>query len=165
MNLILYGPSCCGKSTLMRLLAKKGFTPVPTGDITRLLYSTGATCMPYIVQTIISTMKPDNYCFDHFYIHTWEQLNNKFDSQPIVIRVVDARKNPTYHSQAIDKIKRKQARFEAQSAEIEAFFKAHDITPITVTNTDYGFDMSELIEHKIIPYEELVVQKPEVNNV
>lgn len=163
MNLILYGTSCSGKTTLMNILAKYNYKPVPTGTLARTLYGIGCQNMPVIMQTIISTLKRTTpYCFDHFYIHTCEQLHDLFKEWPTVIRLIDKRTVKTQHSQSPEKIVRKQQRFDAQAAIIESWLANNNINVVNVYNTDYGFDMSELIEHGLVPYNTLVMIKPEV---
>lgn len=165
MNIMLYGTSCAGKSTLMNLLTKFAYQAVPTGTIVRQLYGIGCQNMPVIMQTIIGTLKHDrDYCFDHFYVHTCEQLRDLFGAWPTVIHVIDRRTIKTQHSQDPAKIERKQARFNEQASTIEGFLAANKVPTITVYNTDYGFDLSELIEHGVVPYNTLVIMKPEVIN-
>lgn len=160
MILMLYGPSCCGKTTLMKMLAEYKYTPVPTGNLTRSLYAIGCTNMPVIMQTVVQHMQPGNYCFDHFYIHTMEQLHDLTGEWPVVIGVLDKRTNPTRHSQDPTKIQQKQERFNAQAPEIAEWLRIHPVKFVFVINTDYGFDLSELIEHRIIPYNALVMKRP-----
>ena len=161
MNLMLYGNSCSGKTTFMKILAKSNYTAIPTGDLTRQLYSFGCKNMPVIVQNIIANLSKDReYVFDHFYIHTCEQLHDLFSEWPTVIHVIDRRTEPTFHSQDPDKIKRKQARFNWQADEIERWLKDNDVPVVIVYNTDYGFDVSELIEHGILDYNTRVMLKP-----
>lgn len=161
MNLMLLGNSCSGKTTLMNILTKYGYHAMPTGDITRFLYKCGCQNMPVIIQTLINHLKPDSYCFDHFYIHTMEQLHDITGHWPIVINVIDERTGDTWHSQDPAKIERKQARFNSQLPQICEWLKNHKAVQIvTVHNTDYGFDMSELIEHELVPYDTFAVERP-----
>ena len=161
MNLMLLGNSCSGKTTLMKILTEYGYHKMPTGDITRFLYECGCQNMPVVVQTLIQNLRPDSYCFDHFYIHTMEQLRNITGEWPVVINVIDMRTGNTHHGQDSAKIERKQERFYSQLPYIVEWLTNHKtVRVVTVSNTDYGFDMSELIEHAIIPYNALVVRRP-----
>ena len=165
MNLLLYGTSCSGKSTLMNVLTQFNYQAVPTGALARQLYNIGCQNMPVIIQTIISTLAHDrNYCFDHFYVHTCEQLHDLFNCWPTVIHLIDRRTVKTQHSQDPAKIERKQKRFDEQATFIEKWLSANSVPTITVYNTDYGFDLSELIEHSIVPYNTRVMIKPENPN-
>lgn len=161
MNLMLLGNSCSGKTTLMKILTKYGYHKMPTGDITRFLYECGCQNMPVIVQTLIENLRPDNYCFDHFYIHTMEQLHDVTGHWPIVVNVIDKRTGNTHHSQDPAKIERKQERFNSQLPQIFEWLAKHKaVQVVTVYNTDYGFDMSELIEYKIVPYDTFAMVRP-----
>lgn len=162
-NLMLYGPSCSGKSTLAKLLEPYGYKHLPTGEMTRYLYSLGCTNMPTVMTTIIETLKPANYCFDHFYMHTAVQLRTITGKWPVIITLIDKREEPTLHSQDPEKIKRKRARFDAQSAEISKFIIDNKLPVVNVTHLATGFDVSELIEHKLISYDAPTVLGVQLN--
>lgn len=157
MNIMLLGNTGCGKSTLAKLLSDRhGFRHVNTGKLTRLMASFGCNNLPILVQDMIKTMSPaDTHVFDHFYMHTWEQLNDLF-GRPIVVLVEDRRSCPK------DTQHRKYRRFIGQLPEIYKFLRDKEIIPIRVYNTDYGFDVSELINAGILPFGELAMIRPEV---
>lgn len=161
MNLMLFGTSCAGKTTFMNILSEYGYHPVPTGDITRFLYKCGCKNMPVIVQAIVGNLQQDSYCFDHFYIHTMEQLRDITGEWPVVIHIIDKRSGHREHGQSPDKIAKKQARFDSQLPVIMDWLNKHStVRMVTVYNTDYGFDMSELIEYNLVPYDTLVMRRP-----
>lgn len=159
MNIMLLGNTGSGKSTLASLLASRhNFKHVNTGRLTRMMASFGCNNLPILVQDMIKTMSPnDNHIFDHFYMHTWQQLTDLF-GEPVVVIVEDRR------SGARDINARKSKRFTKQLPTIYRFMCEHHIVPIKVYNTDYGFDVSELIRADILPFSEFAVLKPEVPN-
>lgn len=164
MNLMLLGNSCSGKTTLAKMLTKFGYKHLPTGEMTRYLYGLGCTNMPYVMTTIIESLAPDSYCFDHFYIHTMKQLKALTGSYPIVIQVIDKRSKLICHSQDPAKIARKRERFDEQYDTIVKWLVANGIKVFNVINMDTGFDVSNLIEEKIIPYASMPVLIPEVHS-
>ena len=157
MNIMLLGNTGSGKSTLADLLASRhNFKHVNTGKLTRMMASFGCNNLPILVQDMIKTMSPnDNHIFDHFYMHTYKQLDDLF-GKPIVVFVEDRR------TKRIPVDERKHQRFMAQLPTIHEFMLMNDIVPIKVYNTDYGFDVSELIRARILPFNEFAVIKPEV---
>ena len=157
MNIMLLGNTGSGKSTLADLLASRhNFKHVNTGKLTRMMASFGCNNLPILVQDMIKTMSPnDNHIFDHFYMHTYKQLADLF-GKPIVVFVEDRR------TKRIPVDERKHQRFMAQLPTIHEFMLMNDIVPIKVYNTDYGFDVSELIRARILPFNEFAVIKPEV---
>lgn len=154
MNILLYGNTGSGKSTLAKTLcAKYPFKHVNTGALTRMMASFGCSNLPVLVQDMIKSMDVrDSHIFDHFYMHTWEQLTDLF-GRPYVVTVVDNRTTRLPVSEE------KHKRFLAQHCEISKFMEVHDIHPIIVYNTDYGFDVSELIRNGILPFNEYAVIK------
>jgi cytidylate kinase len=156
MNILFYGNTGCGKSTLAETICKRYpyFKHVNTGALTRMMASFGCKNLPLLVQDMIKSMSPiENHIFDHFYTHTWEQLNDLFDT-PYVVAVEDKRTN----KKPVDEMKHN--RFLAQAHEVHRFMIAHHIVPIKVYNTDYGFDVSELIKADILPFDEFAVLRP-----
>ena len=152
MNIIIYGNSGSGKSTFAARLSARHptFKHINTGEITRMMARFGCHNLPVLVQTIIDSLDfDDNHIFDHFYMHTWHQLYENFGT-PIVVEMIDKTSRPKRDS-------RKTERFEAQHREIQEFFVRHSIKPIKVYNTDYGFDVSELINAGVLPFSELAV--------
>lgn len=154
MNILLYGNTGSGKSTLAKTLcAKYPFKHVNTGILTRMMASFGCSNLPVLVQDMIKSMNErDSHIFDHFYMHTWEQLTDLF-GRPYVVSIID---NRTVRQPVSEK---KHRRFLTQHREIANFMKVHDIHPIIVYNTDYGFDVSELIKNGILPFDEYAVIK------
>ena len=133
MNIMLLGNTGSGKSTLAGLLASRhNFKHVNTGSLTRMMASFGCNNLPILVQDMIKTMSHnDNHIFDHFYMHTWQQLTDLF-GEPVVVIIEDRR----------------------SGARDYRFMCEHHIIPIKVYNTDYGFDVSELIRADILPFDE-----------
>lgn len=159
MNIMLLGNTGSGKSTLANLLASRhNFKHVNTGRLTRMMASFGCNNLPILVQDMIKTMSPnDNHIFDHFYMHTWQQLTDLF-GEPVVVIIEDRR------SGARDTNARKSKRFVKQLPTIYRFMCEHHIVPIKVYNTDYGFDVSELIRAGILPFDEFAMLEPEEQN-
>lgn len=159
MNIMLLGNTGSGKSTLAGLLASRhNFKHVNTGRLTRMMASFGCNNLPILVQDMIKTMSPnDNHIFDHFYMHTWQQLDDLF-GEPVVVVIEDRR------SGARDINHCKSNRFAKQLPTIYRFMCEHHIVPIKVYNTDYGFDVSELIRANILPFDEFAMLKPEDSN-
>lgn len=154
-QLMLYGPSGCGKTTLATIIAKYGYIHVNTGDITRLMAAQGCHNLPVIVQTMIDTMDfSKSHVFDHFYMHTWKQLNVKTDV--VVIEILDVRKDPAHMPLASDK----RTRWFDQDPAIRKFITDNKIEVIKVYNTDYGFDVSELIRCGLLPFDAFPVEAP-----
>lgn len=145
MNLIIYGNSGNGKTTLARYLADYGYIHVNTGDITRLMASQDCHNLPVIVQAMVASMdwsKP--HVFDHFYIHTYRQICG-LTNPPVVVRLID--KRSVDHDDTP-----KRRRFEEQAPTIEKFLDRVAAIVIPVYNTDYGFDVSELIKCGALPF-------------
>lgn len=159
MNIMLFGNTGSGKSTLAKLLASRhNFKHVNTGRLTRMMASFGCRNLPILVQDMIKTMNPnDDHIFDHFYMHTYKQLDDLF-GPPIVVAVEDRRTK----REPVDSYK--YQRFIDQLPRIHMFMATNRIVPIKVYNTDYGFDVSELIRADILPFSEFAVLKPEVPN-
>ena len=154
MNIILFCNSGSGKSTLAKLLSEYGYCHINTGEITRMMAKMDVHNLPVVVQTMIATMDfSKSHVFDHFYIHTYEQLRD-LGANPIVVAVMDRRteKPP---------INKKRHRFHEQLPKILTYFDKVHIKPIEVINTDYGFDVSELINAGILPFECMAMLKPE----
>lgn len=150
MNLMIYGNSGNGKTTLAKLLTAYKYIHVNTGDITRLMASQDCHNLPVIVQAMVASMdwsKP--HVFDHFYIHTYRQIC-RLTQPPVIVRLIDNRS--VDHD---DTPKRK--RFVAQAPIIEEYFKAAHATIVSVYNTDYGFDVSELIKCGALPFDAFAV--------
>lgn len=144
MNLIIYGNSGSGKTTLARLLSDWGYCHINTGKITRLMAEMDCHNLPLIVQQMIASMdRSKAHVFDHFYIHTYNQLVD-LDMDPVVI-ILEDRRSITHTMTS------KRERFLRQHNEIETFLS--DKECVTVYNTDWGFDVSELIRMRALPFE------------
>lgn len=153
MNLMIYGNSGSGKTALGTILAKYGYIHINTGHITRLMAEMDCHNLPVIVQTMVGTMDTGkDHCFDHFYIHTYEQLRD-MGIPPVVIRLVD-RRSITVERTA------KRARWEWQDPEITSYLDKVKAKTVAVYNTDYGFDLSELIRGGYLPFNAFAVEKP-----
>lgn len=153
MNLMIYGNSGSGKTTLGTILAKYGYIHINTGHITRLMAEMDCHNLPVIVQTMVSTMDTGkNHCFDHFYIHTYEQLRD-MGITPVVVMLVDRRSTDAKHT-----IKR--ARWKYQDRAIVSYLDKVKANTVVVYNTDYGFDLSELIRGGCLPFNAFAVEKP-----
>lgn len=154
-QLMLYGPSGCGKTTLAKIISRYGYIHVNTGDITRLMAVQGCHNLPVIVQMMIDTMDfGKSHVFDHFYMHTWKQLSAKTDV--VVIEILDVRKDPAHMSVASDK----RTRWFRQDPAIRTFIIDNKIEVVKVYNTDYGFDVSELIRRGLFPFDAFPVETP-----
>jgi adenylate kinase family enzyme len=150
---MIYGNSGSGKTTLATILKKYGYVHINTGQITRLMADMDCHNLPVIVQTMVSTMDTTkDHCFDHFYIHTYEQLRD-LGMTPAVVCLVDSR--TIDHS---DTNKRK--RWQWQDPEIVTYLDKVGATVIKVYNTDYGFDLSELIRAKYLPFSAFAMERP-----
>lgn len=156
INLMLYGPSGSGKTTLAKLLAMTGhYIHVNTGEITRLMHSADCHNLPKIVQDMVYSMDPGKaHVFDHFYVHTYRQLAVHCGGPLHVIEIVEGRTEP----QILNSIKRQ--RWFEQDKFIRQWFNQVKIDPIKVVRLDFGYDVSELISHGILPYETLPVLNP-----
>lgn len=153
MNLMIYGNSGSGKTTLGTILAKYGYIHINTGHITRLMAEMDCHNLPVIVQTMVGTMDPaKNHCFDHFYMHTYEQLN-VMGVRPTVIVLIDRR------SGTVDRTI-KRDRWEYQDPAIVSYLDKVKANIVTVYNTDYGFDLSELIRGGYLPFTAFAMEKP-----
>ncbi|WP_407448664.1 AAA family ATPase [Fibrobacter sp.] len=154
MNIMIYGNSGSGKTTLATILKKKyGYVHINTGQITRLMADMDCHNLPVIVQTMVSTMDTNkDHCFDHFYIHTYEQLCD-LGMTPAVICLVDNR--TIDHADTS-----KRERWLCQDPEIVAYLDKVGATVIKVYNTDYGFDVSELIRAKYLPFNAFAMERP-----
>ena len=153
MNLILLGNTCSGKSTLAKFLEMAGYVYMPTGDITRQLIKAGAHNLPYIWSTIIGTIDVKvNHVLDHFYLHTMRQLKDMTGQWPVVIEVIDKRTKPTLNAHSELKAPDKIRRYDAQYAGIIDYLGQIKVTPVRVINMDTGFDISELINAGIVPF-------------
>lgn len=156
INLMLYGPSGSGKTTLAKLLAMAGhYIHVNTGEITRLMHSADCHNLPKIVQDMVYSMDPAKaHVFDHFYVHTYRQLAAHCGGPLHVIEVIEGRTEP----KILDSLKRR--RWFEQDKFIRQWFCQMKIEPIKVNRLDFGYDVSELISHGILPYETLPVLNP-----
>lgn len=153
MNIMIYGNSGSGKTTLGTILAKYGYIHINTGHITRLMAEMDCHNLPVIVQTMVATMDiGKNHCFDHFYIHTYEQLRD-MSVPPVVIMLVD-RRSVTVERTA------KRDRWDWQDPAIVGYLGKVKAKTVTVYNTDYGFDLSELIRGGYLPFTAFAVEKP-----
>lgn len=153
MNIMIYGNSGSGKTTLATILKKYGYVHINTGQITRLMADMDCHNLPVIVQTMVSTMDTNkDHCFDHFYIHTYEQLRD-LGMTPAVVCLVDNRSID--HSDTD-----KRTRWECQDSEIVTYLDKVKATIIKVYNTDYGFDLSELIRAKYLPFNAFAMERP-----
>lgn len=154
MNIMIYGNSGSGKTTLAIILKKYGYVHINTGQITRLMADMDCHNLPVIVQTMVSTMDTTKaHCFDHFYIHTYEQLRD-LGMTPAVVCLVDSR--------SIDHPDtKKRERWLCQDPEIAAYLDKIGATIIKVYNTDYGFDLSELIRTGYLPFNAFAMERPE----
>ena len=155
MNLIIYGNSGSGKTTLAKLLSNEGYCHINTGDITRLMAAMDCHNLPVIVQSMVASMSDKPHVFDHFYIHTYEQIADIFGAAPVVIKLIDER------SVSHD-TNRKRRRFAVQEPKIEYYLKHASAKVVTVYNTDYGFDVSELINEGYLPFDTFAVIKPKI---
>ena len=154
MNIMIYGNSGSGKTTLATILKKYGYVHINTGQITRLMADMDCHNLPVIVQTMVSTMDTTkDHCFDHFYIHTYEQLRD-LGMTPVVVCLVDNRNID--HPDT-----KKRERWLWQDSEIVAYLDKVKATIIKVYNTDYGFDISELIRAKYLPFNAFAMECPE----
>lgn len=152
-QLMLFGNSCSGKSTLAKFLQMAGYIYVPTGDITRQLEKAGASNMPYLWTTIISTLDVSkSHVFDHFYMHTMHQLKDMSGDWPIVIEVIDKRSATTLNAHSELSAPAKQRRYDMQYAGIIDWLKQIKVKPVRVINMDTGFDISELIKAGIVSF-------------
>lgn len=154
MNIMIYGNSGSGKTTLATILKKYGYVHINTGQITRLMADMDCHNLPIIVQTMVSTMDTTkDHCFDHFYIHTYEQLRD-LGMTPAVVCLVDSR--------SIDHPDtKKRVRWQRQDTEIVDYLNKIGATVIKVYNTDYGFDLSELIRAEYLPFNAFAMERPE----
>lgn len=153
MNIMIYGNSGSGKTTLASILKKYGYVHINTGQITRLMADMDCHNLPVIVQTMVSTMDTTkDHCFDHFYIHTYEQLRD-LGMTPAVVCLLD--KRTVDHSDTD-----KRERWECQNPEIVTYLDKIKATVIKVYNTDYGFDLSELIRAKYLPFNAFAMERP-----
>lgn len=158
MNLIIYGPSNSGKTTLTNLLAGAGYKPMLTGDITRMLDSFGVTNMPYVVDTLVECLKPNDYCFDHYYVHTHKQLKDK--GPVCVIRLVDKRPKTRINEHSEGKLQFKVERWNFQKSAIDNYLLSEtDI--VTVYHLERGFDISELIRRGLVGPNSMPVISPD----
>lgn len=154
MNLMIYGNSGSGKTTLGTILAKYGYIHINTGHITRLMAEMDCHNLPVIVQTMVSTMDfTKSHCFDHFYIHTYEQLRD-LDEPPVVIVLVDRRAVDTKQTD-------KRDRWMRQDPTIASYLDKAKAKIVKVYNTDYGFDLSELIRDGYLPFNAFAMEKPQ----
>jgi hypothetical protein len=87
-------------------------------------------------------------------MHTWKQLNAKTDV--VVIEIVDVRKDPAH----IPLASNKRTRWFQQDPAIRKFIADNKIEVIKVYNTDYGFDISELIRCDLLPFSAFPVETP-----
>ena len=153
MNIMIYGNSGSGKTTLATILKKYGYVHINTGQITRLMADMDCHNLPVIVQAMVSTMDTTkDHCFDHFYIHTYEQLRD-LGMAPVVVCLIDRR---TIEHPDTDK----RNRWLCQDPEIVAYLDRAKTTVINVYNTDYGFDLSELIRAKYLPFNAFAMERP-----
>lgn len=153
MNIMIYGNSGSGKTTLATILKKYGYVHINTGQITRLMADMDCHNLPVIVQTMVSTMDTTkDHCFDHFYIHTYEQLRD-LGMTPAVVYLVD--KRTINHGDT-----NKRERWLCQDPEIVTYLDKAEVRVIKVYNTDYGFDISELIRAKYLPFNAFAVERP-----
>jgi adenylate kinase family enzyme len=153
MNIMIYGNSGSGKTTLATILKKYGYVHINTGQITRLMADMDCHNLPVIVQTMVSTMDTTkDHCFDHFYIHTYEQLRD-LGMTPAIACLVDNR--TIDHSNT-----NKRERWQCQDHEIVTYLDKVGATVIKVYNTDYGFDLSELIRTKYLPFNAFAMERP-----
>lgn len=153
MNLMIYGNSGSGKTTLGTILAKYGYIHINTGHITRLMAEMDCHNLPIIVQTMVATMDTaKNHCFDHFYIHTYEQLRD-LGVAPVVITLADRRRVTVKQTD-------KRDRWECQDPIIAGYLDKVKAKTVMVYNTDYGFDLSELIRGGYLPFNAFAVEKP-----
>lgn len=157
MNIMIYGNSGSGKTTLATILAEEGYCHINTGNITRLMANMDCHNLPVIVQSMIASMTDKPHVFDHFYIHTYEQIADTFGEPPAVIKLID--KRSVSHEDT-----RKRRRFVAQEPKIENYLKFKSAKVVTVYNTDYGFDVSELINEGYLPFDSFAVIKPRFGN-
>ena len=157
MNLMIYGNSGSGKTTLAALLSEEGYCHINTGNITRLMANMDCHNLPVIVQSMVASMSDKPHVFDHFYIHTYEQIADRFGKPPVVIRLIDNRSISHENT-------RKRRRFVAQEPKIEYYLKHKAAKVVTVYNTDYGFDVSELIYEGYLPFDSFAVIKPRFGN-
>lgn len=153
MNIMIYGNSGSGKTTLATILKKYGYAHINTGQITRLMADMDCHNLPVIVQAMVATMDTSkDHCFDHFYIHTYEQLRD-LGMTPAVICLVDNR--TVSHPDT-----NKRERWQCQDPEIVTYLDKVGATIIKVYNTDYGFDLSELIRAKYLPFDAFAMERP-----
>lgn len=152
-HLIIYGKPFSGKSTLCRLLAKyAGYTPLLTGDLTRAMRRSGIQSLPTVMRTALDNLKPGRYCHDHLYVHTLRQLVDKGDTVSVV-RLVDTERRP-FPARHADKLADKTYRFNAQSDFVEhALAHLPDIQCVKVTNGPQGFDVSNLVDAGLVPFD------------
>lgn len=154
MNIMIYGNSGSGKTTLATILKKYGYIHINTGQITRLMADMDCHNLPVIVQSMVSTMDTNkDHCFDHFYIHTYEQLRD-LGMTPAVVCLVDTR--TIDHADT-----KKRDRWLCQNHEIVTYLDKAKATVIKVYNTDYGFDISELISAGYLPFNAFAMERPE----
>lgn len=153
MNIMIYGNSGSGKTTLGKILARHGYVHINTGEITRMMAAMDCHNLPVIVQSMVESMNKDkHHCFDHFYIHTYKQLCD-LDMHPLVVELID--KRSVTHTNNI-----KRDRWITQSDTIEAFFERNVVRRVKVYNTDYGFDLSELIKSGYLPFDTFAMEEP-----
>lgn len=154
MNIMIYGNSGSGKTTLASILKKYGYVHINTGQITRLMADMDCHNLPVIVQTMVSTMDTTkDHCFDHFYIHTYEQLRD-LGMTPAVVYLADNRGIGHLNTT-------KRERWKCQDLKIIDYLHAVKATIIKVYNTDYGFDLSELIRAGYLPFNAFAMERPE----
>ena len=151
MNIMIYGNSGSGKTTLAKILARHGYTHINTGEITRMMAAMDCHNLPVIVQAMVDSMNPRvHHCFDHFYMHTFNQLCDR-DMEPLVIDLVD--KRSITHEET-----RKRSRWIKQDPAIRRFMSEGRIHVVKVYNTDYGFDLSELISNGYLPFDTFAME-------
>lgn len=153
MNIMIYGNSGSGKTTLGKILARYGYVHINTGEITRMMAAMDCHNLPVIVQAMVESMdRNKRHCFDHFYIHTYKQLRD-LGMEPLVVELLDKR-SVTHTNSA------KRDRWATQSESIEGFFSLNEVKRVKVYNTDYGFDLSELIKAGYLPFDTFAMEEP-----
>lgn len=160
-HLVIYGKPFSGKSTLCRLLTRyAGYTPLLTGDLTRDMRRAGIESLPTVMRTALDNLKPGKYCHDHLYVHTLRQLVDRGDGVAVV-KLVDTERRP-FPDKYADKLSAKVRRFEAQREYVAHALAQMPFVPVVkVTNGPNGFDLSNLIDAGLVPFECPVVLAPE----